>query len=207
MKIGSGQIWHQKIAQTDSNESRPIDGETGYERSPEQRRSSNEVNLLMQRNQSYKSGHSNSSASHENSSTRKGTYKNRNKRGIMPVVDDRISSENEVEMKSISNSFRNIRDPVNPHKESISQTNATEMDADRTIKLQPSSDNTIIQTTSESAENFGKNVLGQLNREIYCKELLCEDLMSMDSKRKVLITIVEKLEIRIMTRGQRPKRS
>ena len=73
------------------------------------------------------------------------------------------------------------------------------MDAEQTIKLQFSSDNTIIQTTLESAENFGKNVLGQSGREIYCRELLCEDLMRMDSKRDDLNTIAVKLGIRIMT--------
>ena len=61
----------------------------------------------MQRNQSYKSGHFNSSRNHENSSMKKETDKDINNRGIMPVVDVRISSENEVEMKSISDSLRN----------------------------------------------------------------------------------------------------
>ena len=83
----------------------------------------------------------------------------------MPVVNNRISSENEVEMKSISDSVGNIRDPGILPGESISQTNATEMEADQTIKLQPSSVNTIIQTTLESAENFGKHVVGRSNRE------------------------------------------
>ena len=100
LKICSGQIWHKKIAQSDSNESRPTDGKFGYEGSPEQRRILNEVNLLMQRNQSYMSDHFNSSENHKNSSTRKETDKDSNNRGIMPVVNDKISSENEVEMNT-----------------------------------------------------------------------------------------------------------
>ena len=75
LKIGSGQIWHKKIAQSDSNESKPTDGESGYERNPEQRRTLNEVQLLMRRNQTHKSCHSNISANHQNSSTRKETDK------------------------------------------------------------------------------------------------------------------------------------
>ena len=189
------------LTQIDSNESRPIDGETVYKRSPEQRRILNEVHLLMQRNQTHKSGHFSSSANH-NSSTRKETDNIGNKRGIMPLVDVRISSEIEVEMKRISDSVGTIQDPGILYGELISETNETEMDANQTIKLQPSSVNTIIQTTLESAENFEKNVLGQSSRGLYCTKVLCEDLMSMDSKRKNLNTIAEKLGIRIKTEGK-----
>ena len=88
----------------------------------------------------------------------------------MPVVDDTISSENEVEMKSIFDSLGNIRDTGILPGESISDTNAPKMDAEQTIKLQPSSDNTNIQTTLESAENFGKSVN---QKENYILEKFC----------------------------------
>ena len=96
----------------------------------------------MQRNQLHKSGHLNSSAYHENSSTRKETDKNRNIRGIMTLVNDKIRSDNEIEIKSISDSVENVRDRAILHVESISHTKAPKMDADQTSKLQPPSDNT-----------------------------------------------------------------
>ena len=64
--------------------------------------------------------HSNISANHENSSTRKEKDEDSNNRGLMPVLNIRISSENEVEMKSISDSVENIRDPGILPGESIS---------------------------------------------------------------------------------------
>ena len=108
-------------------------------------------------------------------------------------------------MKSISDRVGNIQDPGILHGESFSPTNATGMEADQTIKLRPSSDDTIIQTTLESAENVGKNVLSQSSREIYCREVLCEISMSMDSKSENLNMIAEELGIRIKTEGKNRK--
>ena len=69
------------------------------------------MNILMQRNQLHMSGQVNNSAHHGNSSSSEKTDKNRDNRRIIPVVDGRIISENDVKMKSIFDSVGNIRDP------------------------------------------------------------------------------------------------